>query len=783
MVTTEKTVPATMIESLVLSLRAASRHGPGEVSPAAILWTDADGQWQPLIPQLRALMPELLVLGPYLPGQLQGPSIWLRCVIERALPEVNVPDGLVPVIYLPQISRQTLRNVEECPSALAPLVELQYRGTVWCQRNGKDWTVEAFLVSEDADLRLDVAKDLGTRRAMLGSLSQLAVTPLVRIRGKRLEAEDFDKLMIEDTPRDLLIWLNDPRAAREKMDEGKWAAFRSRCRAEYGFDPHSDGELAGGERLGQREGAWVGVWQRFAESPALYPGIPDLLRRAKPSGLPFVKETWPDQNDDAEVAARKSLLELQDVNSSQARTKVDELESEHGPRRKWVWARLGQSPLAGALEHLSGLAKHTAAGLGGDSPNAMADLYARAAYLADDCLLRALAGVKSAEDFRAVVAAARALYLPWVQDAAEHLQKLIVSSPLPSAGSSYNAQIQAAPGTCILFADGLRFDLAQRMIPMAEDRDLRTEHTLRWAAVPTVTATAKPAVTPVAQQITGHRLQESFQPDVLDGNSSLTSDRLRRMIVAAGYQWLTPAETGKPQDAGARAWTEYGEFDKLGHSLQAKLAARVEDQLSLLMDRIHSLLIAGWKSVQVVTDHGWLLVPGGLPTIDLPRYLTESRWARCATVKPGAQVSIPTAGWYWNPQEFFAFGTGVRCFGGGNEYAHGGISLQECLIQDLAFGLDEESPAVSAIVVEVQWLGMRCRLTVESAGAAVTADLRRKVNEPASSIAAPKTVDADGKVGLLVEDDSLHGATVSIVLLDSSGRVVSKMPTTVGGEE
>jgi hypothetical protein len=45
-------------------------------------------------------------------------------------------------------------------------------------RNGKDRTVEAFLLSEDAGQELDVAKDGQTRRAMLGALAQLAVTPV-----------------------------------------------------------------------------------------------------------------------------------------------------------------------------------------------------------------------------------------------------------------------------------------------------------------------------------------------------------------------------------------------------------------------------------------------------------------------------------------------------------------------------------------------------------------------------------------------------------------------------
>ena len=164
-------------------------------------------------------MPHLLVLSDYAPGQHQGPAIWLRCVIERALPEVPLPERAVPVIYLPNVSRQTLRAIEDSPESLLPLVELQYRGAVWCQRNGKDWTVEAFLVSEDSGMELDVANDAQTKRAMLGALAQLAVTRTTRLRcdpPRRLEAEDFDRLMIEDTPRNLLQWMNDPRGVREK---------------------------------------------------------------------------------------------------------------------------------------------------------------------------------------------------------------------------------------------------------------------------------------------------------------------------------------------------------------------------------------------------------------------------------------------------------------------------------------------------------------------------------------------------------------------------------------
>lgn len=780
----ETEMPATILEAMQRSLSHTARHSPGEVAPAAILWPDADGQWQSLIPQLRNIVPQLLVLGTCAPEERQGPAIWIRCMIERVLLEVLLPERTVPVIYMPNVSRQTLRNVEECPWELQPLVELQYRGTIWCQRNGKDWTAEAFLVSEDTGLGLDVAKDTQTRRAMLGALAQLAVTPLARLRGKRLEAEDFDKLMIEDTPRNLLEWMNDPHGTREKWDDARWSAFRSRCKAEYGFDPKTDGELVARERLGMREGAWLGVWERFTEAPALYPGIPYLLERARPPGrLPFIKETWPDENTEEEKALRKALIKLTDVNATEAREQIDKLEKVHGVRRKWVWSKLGHSPLAKALAHLVALATHTMKGLGGDSPTTMADLYAHGGYLADDAALRALAEVKSAEDLEAVSQAIRAIYLPWLQDAAEHLQKLVASNPLLSKGAATQPAILAESGTCILFVDSLRFDLGQRLTAMGQDRKMRVAKGKRWAAVPTVTSTAKPAVSPVVEKIIGHRLGDDFLPEVTDAGQPVTPDRFKKLLESAGYQYLSASEAGHPQDADARAWTEYGDFDKLGHDLQAKLAGRIEDQLELLVERIEALLEAGWKQVHVLTDHGWLLVPGGLPAISLPKYLTESRWSRCATIKTGAHVTVPTASWFWNPTEVFAFGAGVSCFGHGFQYAHGGISLQECVIPDLVFSSEEVTAKIKAIITHVQWRGMRCRISVEPAGAPVSADIRTKIADWKSSITEPKQVDAEGKAALLVEDDSLEGMTVSVVLLDNSGRVVARRVTTVGGEE
>lgn len=783
--TSQKT--ATLLEFVRTSLAHAARYNPGDVvAPVAVLWTDADGQWRPVVEQLRLLMPELLTLGDHDAVTRTGPAIWLRCVIEPAVradkfPQITWPPGTVPVIYMPGVSRQTLRAVEECPDALKPLVELQYRGTVWTQKNGKDWTVRAFLVSDDGGLALDVAEDRLTVQSMLGALSQLAVTPVARLGGKRLESEDFDRLMIGDTPRDLLLWLGNPEGVREQWDEAKWSAFRNRCREEYGFDPEVDGEIVGGEKLGRREDVWFGVWERFVESPALYPGIPDLLRRAKPRGeLPFEKEPWPDENESMENALRAALLKTGPMKQVEARQQLERLESEHGIRRDWVWARLGMCPLAEALAHLSVLAKRTATILGGDSVEMMAKLYTEGGYLTDDAALRALACAKTAEDTAAIEAAVRCVYLPWLEDTARHFQQCLEVKVLPTADQE---DFEADEGECIVFADGLRFDLGQRLAVMAGERRLEVSAAWRWAALPTVTATAKPAASPVAKKLRGGRLEADFCPEVADSGERLNTDRFRKLLPAAGFEVLGAAETGGPRTKGARGWTEYGQFDKLGHDLKAKVAARIEDQLELLMERVQGLLEAGWKRVRLVTDHGWLLVPGGLPKVQLPKYLAESRWSRCASIKDSSHVEVPVAGWYWNPQERFAYGPGVHCFVTGQEYAHGGASLQECLVPVLSFTSTVAPTRLTVSVSELQWVGMRCRVKVEGAGESLVADLRTKPNDANSSVTEPKSLDADGRASLLVADDSLEGTMVSLVILDESGRVISREATTVGGED
>ncbi len=331
-----------LIDALRASFAATLRAPDGVGAPVALLWTDADAQWKPLLPALQKVLPQLYLLGPYAPEERQGPVIWLKCIVERSLPDVAPEEGVVPILYLPKVGRQDLRAAGDCDPMLQPLIELQYRGGVWHQRNGRDWTVEAFLTSDDA-LALDIAGDDRTRDAMMRALPLLAQEPIAGLRGRRLEADDFDRLAIGDPVRDLLTWLSDAEAFEDRCDAGRWATFRDVCVREFGFDPDTDGTRAAADALTEGGGKWDEVWQRFCDAPKLYPGVSTALRAARPKDLLGLidQSRRPGLNEEQEDKLRKELEAVAKLPHADACDKVTKLDEEHKERRGWVWTQIG----------------------------------------------------------------------------------------------------------------------------------------------------------------------------------------------------------------------------------------------------------------------------------------------------------------------------------------------------------------------------------------------------------------------------------------------------------
>ncbi len=767
----------TILGSLIAALRDKGGPLDGQERPAAVLWPDPDGEWRSLVGTLRERLPEFLVLGAYDEAARTGPAIWLRAVVDDESGASVSTAGRTPVLYLPGVSRQQLRAGDDCPDRLKPLVELLYRGAVWAHPNGREWTVRAFL-SSPKSLGLDVADDVGTRRAMLQALPEVAVAPLDRLERRRLDADYFHRVLSPDPLRDVLQWLGEGDAMRSRLGPERWSAFRGRCRDELDFDPETEPDVAAGERLGCGEGEWARVWERFLEAPESYEWVADVLLRSRPAGvLPFESERWPDLNAEAEEVLRLQLEELRDLSHDEICRRVLEAGEEHGRRRYWVWARLGLSPMAVVLAPLARLAAEARTTPAGATPGEIARGYVEHGWAADAAARDALALVRAA-DRELVAGVVRRLLLPWLEDGARAFQDAVEREALPGRGGQ--PPVEAHEDMCLLFVDGLRYELARALAELLETRGFSTDLRHRWAALPTLTATGKPAATPVAADIIGAELGGDFAPRFEATGSRVEAEALRAAMEERGYQVLAAGTLDAPLGSPALGWGEAGAIDKLGHELDAAdFARKLRDELTALRDRIARLLDVGWKAVRVVTDHGWLLMPGGLPKIDLPRHLTVSRGARCAVVAGGARPDALIAPWHWNANESFAAARGAGAFLRSVDYAHGGLSIQECLVPDLTIQAALRREA-AARVRRIVWRGFRCLVVAVAEAGRVSADLRLKSDPRRSVATAVRRLDADGSASLLLADDDHEQSRLVLVLVDDEGRILDRRETAVG---
>ncbi len=771
-----------VLEAITQSLgRAGEYNRDDQVVPAVILWPDKERQWERVLPVLRERLPHLLTLGPYAANRNTGPAIWLRCMISRALPEANWPEKTIPILYLPGVSRQELRAVAECPPALMPLAELQYRGAFWSQANHKDWTVLAFLQSADGGLGLDVARDTATLDALKTALVKLVATDIQDLTGHRLEASDFHALLSPDPVREILAWMNDPQSAQARLAAQQWEAFCHSCKDKFGFHPTKDGPLRAAELLGQRQGSWKQVWDRFREAPKRYPNLPAWLRKAKPQEDDlFLKESdevWPQSNEVQETALRNVLKSCAGKSARAVVERIKEMEAVHGERRSWVWAELDLSPLAVALKHLSTLAETCGRPVAGGSLDDMVAGYVNGGWCADAAVVDALGVVEKQDDIEGVQAVIRAVYLPWLEDSALAFQKLVKAGGTAIQLKAPASVSDMAKGTAILFADGLRFDLAQKLKARLAEKGLQLELTWRWTALPTVTPTAKPAVSPISELFTGDEGCEEFRPRIKGGGKDLTSERFKQLLEERGCQVLSDKKLGQPDGV---AWLEYGSIDSTGHKEGWKLAKRVPEELEGLLRAVAGLLEGGWKKVRVVTDHGWLLMPGGLPKLDLPSFLVETRWGRCALIKEGVQSELPLVPWHWAGVVHVAVPPGVGAFKASLEYAHGGLSVQECLVPELT--VTSAAPVEADIAItSVKWVGLRCRVQASAGAVGLLADIRESIADRATSLVAKaKETEPDGQTSLLVLDDRKSGTKATVVLVDANDTVVAKFPTVIG---
>ncbi|MCF7970254.1 MAG: BREX-1 system phosphatase PglZ type B [Methylococcaceae bacterium] len=768
-----------IIDHLVNSIKEANKYNSNvQVPPAAVLWTDKERQWEAVINKLQALLPELIILGDYAPKQMTGPVIWIKCVLAGTLPEIILPEASVPIIYLPGVSRSDLRAIESCPVWLQGLAELQYRGVFWSQTNGRDWTVNAFLTSHSGGLGLEVAKDDKTQNALLRVLETLLFDKKVaELTGSHLESNDFNQMLMSAPDKDLLTWMNDPQAVKAQWQGARWDAFVELTAKEFGLNPDKEGDLGAAEALCKNEGAWRQVWQRFVETCHLYPKLSELLERVSVHADLFVDQsTYVQYTISQEKALASSLLKATELTPAAARSEILSLEAHHAERRDWVWVKMGYAPMVVALEHLAVIAQLAQTIPGGLTPEEMGASYQERYWQVDLACLAALSSVSSPQYQDVIKRVLSTIYTPWLSEMNQVFQSLVSAKGYPGSHQVNEAVAEyQVNGECVFFIDGLRFDIAHSLVNKLNTEGFNSDLSSNWSALPTVTATAKAAVTPIHQLITGRTSDSDFQPSLLSDDKPHSQYYLKKLLEAEGWQYIPTDETG---DATGKAWTEYGDIDKEGHVKQLKLAQRIEPLLEEIVGRIVELESAGWRKFRLVTDHGWLLVPDQLPKVNLPKHLTETHWGRCAQLKETVSSNELVLGWHWNQEVSIAMAPAICSFVAGKYYEHGGVSLQECLTPVInVLSSASQLSKVTAVIKSKKWLGFRCKIEVQTEGE-VFAVLRTKPADETSNISDKKKV-VSGKCTLMVEDDELEGSSGVLVLLDAEGQLLDKQATIV----
>ena len=765
----------TVLDRLVARvMESLDYNANAQVEPVALLWPDEGAQWQPIVDLISERLP-LVRLGEHEPEGKAGPAYWIRCVVAGTI-DAGLADGR-PVVYLPGIGRSELRAVDTCPAELAPIAELQYRSQWFSHPNGRDWTVRSFLLNAERGLGLQVADDAETSSAMLLALDRLLNLQVARVSTQLLDADFFHDLINPDPVRSLLAWLDDPTGYRSQLAEAEWSAFVQQCKADYGFNPNEGGPITAATKLGEQVGAWAQVWKRFAEAPERFPGLPERLRQAKPLELFSDRaEAWPQDNEAGEDKLRNLLLDFAALTAEGARKEAKALDAEHAWRRGTVWADLGQAQLAFAVEQLASLADMTEQSLAAADLESLVADYADRGWRADDAVLRALAAVEDAPDRTAVSAAVDVIYRPWLEAGATALQTVI--GPLAN-DHSYQPGLPPSTtnGAVTLFVDGLRLDVSHRIEDRLAAAGLSVSAATSLSALPTVTQTAKPAVVPLPPG------SLTAGPDLHAANAATgtkaTVQVLRSLLAERDVDVLGPTDTGNPSKAG---WTEAGEFDHRGHDVGSRLVDYLDEEVERVVARIRELLDGGWERVDVVTDHGWLLLPGGLRKVELPAATAEVKKGRCARLKEGADVDVPTVPWFWDQDVRIALAPGISCFEANKEYEHGGVSPQECVVPRLTVTGHAVAKATGGPeITKVKWLGLLCRIEFKGVGPGVTADLRALPADAKTSIAEEaKETSSAGKVSLLVPDEEQEGERAHLVLVAGDGEILAQREVVVG---
>jgi hypothetical protein len=762
-------------EVICASLQKVSREYAQKdvVAPLSVFWFDKTGEWQPVIDRLKKRF-TIYTYGSYNNETLTGPAIYIRTSVMHH--EDNSRN--IPILYLPGYSREELRDPTTVPGELKPLMGLYHRSVSWTSKTKKDWTLVTFLQSSDPGPGIAIKQDGETKEALRTSIGLLLDEPIERLSHHApLHATYLHQIQLPDPRKQILTWIHDPVETEKQMKEsGQWKPFCGISIKEYKLNPERDGSLAGATKLATQEGKWNEIWDRFTENPERYPNIPAILSTIKVPAFTPYQESWPQINEKEETELLKELESLLSLPLAQAQDLILELEEKHKKRRDWVWARIGKADLAHSLKYLSILVENSRQIKTGGDLKAQIERYADETWKIDDAVLSAIASVHTSSHLALLQKVIAHVYKPWLNTTIDAFQKTWIQAP----PEQKKKEIPAQAGVLYFFIDGLRMDLGHRLQSLLSAAGYQTTLTPQLSVIPSITETAKPAVMPVASKLYAG---DELTPKTGSG-AFARIESLRSLLKEHGYQVIKNDELGDPTGGG---WTEFGNIDHEGHDKGLSLAHTVDRELSRIEARIIELIQAGWEKINIVTDHGFIYLPGGMEKAELPVGNTEIKKGRCALLRDNAQVSYPVLPWFWDRSKNIACAPKGACFEENTVFDHGGLSPQEMVIPEITI-IKGRSLKTGVVIDEIKWKGMRCKITATT-GPGYIIDIREQPGDATSTFLKDKDgnsldqikIPIDGVISIAIWDDTHEGKKAWLVITDQTGKIITQEETTIGG--
>ncbi len=294
----------------------------------------------------------------------------------------------------------------------------------------------------------------------------------------------------------------------------RWTIFETRCKTDFGFDPVADGVLTAAERLAKASGKWSAVSELYQDSFASFPFEYEKLLKVQSAEAEAAQKSlfsrfedlsgYPQVNEELEANLGWDLSNCSVMDGGQARLVILGAEKDHGFRRERLWRRMGHAPLAEALTFLAQVAELTKTLPSGQTPDELASSYLERGWQVDDAVLRALGAVTSTADVESISKALRSVYLPWLEALAKRFQHIVKAAgglpknPVSQPGTAVEA------GTCTVFVDGLRYDVAIRLQQALGEIGV-ANISARWSSTSSVTASGKAMCSPVSAWYRGRK--------------------------------------------------------------------------------------------------------------------------------------------------------------------------------------------------------------------------------------------------------------------------------------